>query len=796
MKILIVSHLFAPSNAIGSVRVTKFARFLHDAGHDVRVLAARDPALPQNLPLEIPAARVTYVESKPRRGLIKRSLKGYEQSYRSGEATMSPIVVWLHRMYRAILQIPDVQAGWCQNAIGAGEQLLADWKPDLIFSSALPITSLVVASALAGRHGIRFVAEMRDLWVDSHYYDMPFWRRWLDERTEQRCLGNAELLVTVSEPLAEVLRRKYRKPVVVVLNGFDPADFPSFSEPVSAPNEPVNIVYTGLIYPNRQRDPSPLFAALKQIGATSADFRVRFVGRLLSEVMVIAREHGVEHLVDVGPAVPYQEALDLQAHADVLLLVLWDSKQEKGVYTGKLFEYLGARRPILMIGPTEGVAADLIRARHAGAVLNDPPGIAAYLRDRLREKRETGRIAPLPEDVGYGLRRVDQFGLLERAFREGASAPTNRKRKVLVVCNSLGIGGTERHLLQVLPQIDRDRFDVQLFALCPGGVIEEGFRSAGIKVVAPVNAEGIGVLAGAYAFMRTLRTERPDIVHFFLPRAYLACGWMAVAMSQSGLIMSRRSLNEYRRQHPLAWRMETHLHRHMRRLVGNSRAVVRQLRDESDRRSQIDLIYNGIEIPVAAAMPRAEARRVTGTPPDAIVVVIVANLIPYKGHRDLLDALAILRGQGLQNLLLLCIGRDEGILGELKKAVTELGIDDVVHWVGEQVDVWPWLRSADIGVLCSHEEDFANAILEGMAAGLPMIVTDVGGNAEAVVDGETGIVVPPKSPESLAKALAKLAASPELRGRLSAKALGRVREHFSLQQCVLAYENLYEDVAR
>lgn len=366
--------------------------------------------------------------------------------------------------------------------------------------------------------------------------------------------------------------------------------------------------------------------------------------------------------------------------------------------------------------------------------------------------------------------------------------------KVLVVCDRFGVGGTERHLLQVLPRIDHTRFQVELFLLRSGGTLEEEIRAAGIRVVSPAQ-RGAGMLSTSLTFWRALRTIRPNVVHFFLPRPYLVAGSIACAMSQSRMVMSRRSLNDYRVRHPVVWRVEAHLHRRMSRLVGNSRAVVDQLREESRGKVRVELIYNGIDIPAAASMTRAEARRLTGTPDGAIVIVAVANLIPYKGHADLIDALAMLRNQDSPRLSLICVGRDEGMLDVLRRMAARFGVSGSIRWVGEQRDVWPWWRAADIGVLCSHEEGFANAILEGMAAGLPMVVTDVGGNAEAVIDEETGIVVPPRAPSRLAEAIGRLATSPELRRRLSRNAAMRVRDHFSLQQCVLAYERLYEEIS-
>jgi glycosyltransferase involved in cell wall biosynthesis len=792
VRVLIVSHLFAPANAIGSVRVTKFARFLHEAGHDVRILAARDGVLPQDLPVEIPEELVTYVTPSPSTDFLRRSMRGYERNYRGGEAKLPPFIAWGFRMYRALTQIPDAQRRWVGEAVKAGQRLVSEWRPDKIFCSALPISSLVVASRLARAHGIPLVAEMRDLWVDSHYYEMPVWRRWADAWIERRCLEKAELIVTVSEPLAEVLRAKYDKPVIVVLNGFDPADFPVF-DAVSRPGDPVRIVYTGLVYPNRQRDPTPLFAALRHLHATPDDFRVEFFGRMLSEVMVIAREQGVEALVRAGSPMPYREALAVQSQADILLLLLWDSPQERGVYSGKLFEYLGARRPILLVGPTEGVAAELIHQRGAGKALREPEAIASYLSRILSEKRATGYVAGLPDYVGEGLTRSDQFALLERSLVHGAPPGSSRRKRVLVVCYRLDIGGTERHLVQVMPRLDPLQFEVRLFQLVPGGVLGDEFRRHGI-VVESAASRWSGILGALFAFGSLLRRWRPDVVHFFLPRAYLIAGPVAVLLRHSGLIMSRRSLNHYARRHPFAWRIESLLHRQMKALVGNSSAVVSQLRKESVGRVPVVRIYNGIEVPTHPQLSRSQARRLTGLPEAGLVILVVANLIPYKGHKDFIEAIALLSSRGMSGFQAVCVGRDEDTLGGVQDLARARGIDHCIRWAGEQQDIWPWWRSADIGVLCSHEEGFANVILEGMAMRVPMVVTNVGGNAESVEDGVSGLVVPPRSPVDLAAAIERLLSSGDLRERLAENGFLRVSHEFSLSRCVAEYENLYRQM--
>jgi glycosyltransferase involved in cell wall biosynthesis len=170
---------------------------------------------------------------------------------------------------------------------------------------------------------------------------------------------------------------------------------------------------------------------------------------------------------------------------------------------------------------------------------------------------------------------------------------------------------------------------------------------------------------------------------------------------------------------------------------------------------------------------------------------VIANLIPYKGHRDLVDALAQAAPHLPAGWRLLVVGRDDGVGETLREQARHLGLADHILFMGPRGEVAEILAASDIGILCSHEEGFSNAVLEGMAAGLPMIVTRVGGNTEAVIDGETGIVVPPRAPTDLAAAIVRLVADPGLRARFGAAGRQRVQKEFGVDRFVQAHCALY-----
>lgn len=380
--------------------------------------------------------------------------------------------------------------------------------------------------------------------------------------------------------------------------------------------------------------------------------------------------------------------------------------------------------------------------------------------------------------------------------------------KILYVIGSMQVGGAERHLFRVASELARAGHQIQVYAFQPEGPLAHLFQEQGIRVrgfhppawltrlVRHERAQAwIVLLLSALGLFGALWSWRPQVLHFFLPAAYIIGGLVSMFAPPCTRIMSRRSLNYYQSKHRLFARIERWLHPKMNRVAGNSKAVLEQLADEGIARERLRLIYNGID---AAQFQRPAARNPMreqlGIAPDALVMVLVANLIPYKGHSDLIDACAGIRERMPAPWTVLLVGRDDGIQAGLEAQARSRGVYDHLRFLGSRRDIPDLLAAADIGILCSHEEGFSNAILEAMAAGLPMVVTDVGGNAEAVIDGQTGLVVPPRQPDQLGEALLKLARDPQ-RALMGERGRQRVQDTFSMQACVDGYQLLYRDAA-
>ncbi|MCM0020965.1 MAG: glycosyltransferase [Tagaea sp.] len=374
--------------------------------------------------------------------------------------------------------------------------------------------------------------------------------------------------------------------------------------------------------------------------------------------------------------------------------------------------------------------------------------------------------------------------------------------RILVVIGALDLGGAESHLAQVLPRLTRDGFEIAVHTLTGRGALAPVLEAAGVRVIAPPGSEK-GSKSGGFAgraaralraglsLAKFMRGWRPDIVHFFLPEAYLVGAPIAMAVSRAKRAMSRRSLNDYQAKHPGLARLERALHGRMHALLANSAAVRAQLIGEGAPAARAHLIRNGIDLArFERPRPRGETRAEIGTPENAVVVACVANLIPYKGHADLIDALARLPGDPSWELW--CAGRDDGIGPAL--AARAAGFGGRVKFLGARADVPDLLAAADVFALASHEEGFPNAVLEAMASGLPVVATRAGGIPEAVDDGKTGVLVPIRAPSELGAALARLIADPAARRAMGEAGRARVAAEFALDACAGAYARLYRSL--
>ena len=798
MKILIISAYFPPYNAIGAVRVGKLAEFFEDSGHEVKIVAAKDYSLDLSLDTSISETKINslnwfdvnfYLKKLIQSRLFK--LRGSPNNTERSNEKLSAI----YKLYKSLFHWPDRHMFWYFPAVRKAKKLHAEWNPDIIYASAMPVTSLMVAANLSHSTGTPWVAEFRDLWLDNHYYDLYGWRKKIDSILEKKMLKTASLLVTVSEGLASILEKKFAKKTIAVLSGFDKRVTSSNFEVSN--KEKLSIVHTGMIYPNK-RDPSVLFEAINALDEIKKNqIEVKFFGRIVGDLEDKVRKYALDNTVKIMGSLPHQETLLEQEKADVLLLLLWNVELEKNVLTGKIFEYLSARRPILSIGLEHGEAPNLINRSNVGISTNRPEVVQNKLKKWLKEKEDFGYIrSPLEKDSRQFTRKQQFKKLLPELKMINESS--KGKKKLFFIINALEVGGTEKHLLLLMPFLVK-KFEVSLFVFKSGGSLENDFSALGISIISPLFSRYV-FLRQLFSFLNLFSLQlkyKNAVFHYFLPEAYIIGGTASLLAKHPNSLMSRRSLNEYQKEYAFAAPLEKRLHPHMRWVLANSKAVETQLIGEGVNKCKLKLIANGV-LPQKSQQFSNKLYNTIGIPEESIngrvIILCAANYIGYKGHSDLLYAMVDVVKNSQDQPLLLCVGRDDGVKAKLESIVNNLGLENHVV-LAQQIkninEVW---SLADIGVLSSHQEGFSNSILEGMASKLPMVVTDVGGSSEAVVDGLTGFVVPKKSPSLLSIALLKLINDPELRKKMGLNGHKRFSEKYSIDKCAEKYVDLYAQI--
>ena len=380
-------------------------------------------------------------------------------------------------------------------------------------------------------------------------------------------------------------------------------------------------------------------------------------------------------------------------------------------------------------------------------------------------------------------------------------AVQNPKRfKVLFVIGRLEIGGSERQMAMLARHLQSSGSQCSVFSFQQGGKLARDLRNLDIPVYDGGLRRGEQkrspwkLASSEMKLIRTIRKCRPEIIHAFLPLENFLGALAGRLCHVSQIVTSRRALGTHQDRY-LFFRPVDRLTNFLSDIVTvNSEAVWHDTvrRDHIDP-SKMALVYNSVDpMPFEAALPyRKKVRESVGIGQHEKVVIAVANLIPYKGHKELLEAAKSII-QHIPETRFLLVGEDRGILRHLQERVIQLGIENRIHFLGQRNDIPRLLAASDLSVLPSHEEGFSNVILESMATGLPVVATDVGGNKEAVVHGITGWLVPPREPGALAEKIMDLLKDTEKARSWGERGRSRVRHLFNVRSMVIHHTKLYE----
>jgi glycosyltransferase involved in cell wall biosynthesis len=351
--------------------------------------------------------------------------------------------------------------------------------------------------------------------------------------------------------------------------------------------------------------------------------------------------------------------------------------------------------------------------------------------------------------------------------------------RVLTVIGSLRPGGAETYVANVSEAIRAHGVDMEICALERTGPLLEKVDRARITV----HDTSFPRRASRLNFIRMMRTVadlrriitagRFDIVHTYLYSADVLGVPAARAAGCKRIIISRRSMHGWVHEpKPHLHAVEQVVNRFATELIACSNAALRDAEASESHLPQLrTVIYSGVD--VAAYQP---ARLQEQGP---LRLVTVGALAHRKGQEYAIDAVAQARQKGIDvRLELVGRGPDEGML---RARVAAAGVSEAVTFVGELADPRPNLQNADVFLLPSRQEGFSVALLEAMASSMPVIATDVGGNAEALVDGMGGRVVAPFQSEAIAAAISELAQDRQRLPAMGAFNRGRVTELFSIE---------------
>lgn len=367
--------------------------------------------------------------------------------------------------------------------------------------------------------------------------------------------------------------------------------------------------------------------------------------------------------------------------------------------------------------------------------------------------------------------------------------------KLLKFVGIFGVGGTEQQVVTLARELDHSRFELHLACFGRRGELRDQLRpfegsTAEYRIRKLYNK---GAVQEWMRLARYIRGHQIQIVHtynfhptvFAVPAARLAGARVVIA--------SVRDMGAYLT--PAQQRVQRMVGRLAHRVVANSEAVRQWLIREGWDGCRISVIRNGIDLSrFQPQVGHPGLRRELGLPPGVPIVAVISRLSRVKGLDDFLEAAAMLAATRPDVHFLLVgesSGTERGYEHQIAAQAARLGLERRVVFAGLRLDVPALLSEVAVSVLPSLSEGLSNVLLESMATGVPMVATCVGGNAEAVEDGVTGLLVPPRQPSALAAAIGRLLDDQALAARLVQAGRRRVVEDFSMQAVARTTERLY-----
>ena len=369
------------------------------------------------------------------------------------------------------------------------------------------------------------------------------------------------------------------------------------------------------------------------------------------------------------------------------------------------------------------------------------------------------------------------------------------KTRVLFLTDEMEVGGTQRQIVYIAAQLDRNRFEPTVLYFRNSSFLVTELKLAGVKVI-EVKKHGRLDLSFLWRLVHILRQGRFDVMHCFAFSGELwgtVARWLLIPSKRPALITSVRGTYEWYSR--WQWALKRRVSAQSCRVVANSYMGAQYACEHMGlAQHAISVVHNGVQAIQATPGHAARVRQQLCISSADVMVLFVGRLVDHKDLPTLLRAVARLRGE-LPAMRLVIVG-DGPLRGDVSRQITAMALGETVVLLGERHDIPDLIAAADLVVLTSVREGLSNVILEGMIGGKPIIASRAGGNVELVKHGRNGLLFDIGDDAGLADALRRLANDEPLRLRLGEG--GRLRAHreFSIPSMVQAYERYYEDAVR
>ncbi|MCB0689021.1 MAG: glycosyltransferase [Saprospiraceae bacterium] len=377
-KVLIISYHWPPSGNIAVLRCLKWTKYLREFGWEPIIYTAADAHYPnldnsnhEDIPKGVQVIRRKIIEPyafyKVLNNLPKNANVNNVFYVRPGKVgCMHHFSVWV----RSNFFIPDARSWWIKPSVHFLLKYLDKNPVDAIISDGPPHTNTRIATELKKKLNIPWLADFQDPWTQADYFQKLSLTKWADQkhhRLEKEVFGLADKITIVSRHWKQKLEEIGAKNVSVIPWGYDPQDFEK-SKHTQLPG--FTITHLGTL--GYDRNPQTFFRVLRKMGDQLKDFqaalKINLIGQIDVSVQKVIAEEGLLDATTIQDSVPRDQALEIMAQSPILLLLLNKQDNILGRVPGKLFEYLAVQRPILILGPPDSDAAEIIEKTGSGMI--------------------------------------------------------------------------------------------------------------------------------------------------------------------------------------------------------------------------------------------------------------------------------------------------------------------------------------------------------------------------------------------------------------------------------------------